>query len=224
VTSFSHRVLPVPTRQAINPDFSLDVMRISFNPPLGETFRATVLSYKSTVQLHFTATFASSSDYEAYNKEGMRLELWSDIGNASTQGWAAIAFAECQKAQIKEGGSNAETSFPLVREDGGEISPELSLSLSIPFPGETPLAYTYRLVRPSGEIQWLGHAGNNGVLVFETALSFGGGWSMLSESGEAHMWNSPGGPVDGVEVAKLKTRSGYTVWAVGMDGFVFVYF
>ena len=191
-------------------------MQISFSPTLGDTVYANTLSHKSTVQLHFTATFPLA-DYEAYCQRGLKLELWSDMNDRYR--WGARSFIECPQFSPRY---PSALQFPLVPNSidsmAGDIH-TLSLSFSVPCTGQSQMAYTYRLVHPSGEVEWLGHAGNNGNVVLNNALSFyTGQWSPCADDDEAYIWSASGMSVDYLEVAKLNTKSECTFWAFSADG------
>jgi len=197
-------------------------MHISFNPALGETVSAIVPPHRSTVQLLFTATL-SPTDYEEYSRKGLRVELWSE--SAGTQKWSALPFVEHKSPQREETLQNSAPMFSLVRGGGEDIAAHktctLFLSFSVPFPSQRRIAYTYRLVYPSGEIKWLGHTSNNGTLAFDTALSFGSGWSTrIDDNSEVHYWSAHGMQLDGVEVARLNSGLQCAILALGQDRFV----
>jgi hypothetical protein len=199
-------------------------MHFSLNPALGQSVHIAVPLNASTVQVHFTATL-SSVDYESYVQEGLTLELWSDL--ASEQGWAAMPFV-VEQGQSLPTVQNSASNFSLVHERNSETTADnthsLSLSFSQPVTGQTHFAYTYRLLYPSGDINWLGHAGNNGMLVLEPIMSFRAGWTIQSDDNGGHLWGTLGRPVDSVEIAKLNTRPAYTLWAIGKDGLVLVFY
>jgi hypothetical protein len=197
-------------------------MHISFHPPVDQTVPISVLPHASTVQLHFTATLNSQKAYDEFKRDGVRIQVWSDIpaGGREEGEWGELSFEE--GISYKEDNSLSETVSLLSEDtDRGSKGHTLCLDCTVPLFGQSRFAYTYRLVYPDGDIRWLGQFGRNGTLILEYAdlrITLGDGWRLEDEAARDYRWCNDGVPVD-VEVARLD-RKDYSVWCVGKERFV----
>lgn len=141
-------------------------MAILFSPPRGETALIKVPTHStSTVQLHFTATFGSQDDYDTAQRDGVRVELWTDIPDEDhgKGGWRAIHFQDSGSNVVKD----SDESFSFQPKASTSTSKVLHIQTSVRFSGRQRYGYTHRLVYPSGEVKWLGDYGRDGVLIVE---------------------------------------------------------
>jgi hypothetical protein len=69
-------------------------MVILFSPRQGERVTVGVPPHSSTIELHFSATFASLEDERGARLDGATIELWSDIPMAHGKAgqWGALGF------------------------------------------------------------------------------------------------------------------------------------
>ncbi|KAJ3893708.1 hypothetical protein GG344DRAFT_14246, partial [Lentinula edodes] len=85
-------------------------------------------------------------------------------------------------------------------------------------------SFTYRIVYPSGEIQWLGQFGQNGMVHINTASKNDSG--IVFEEGlvantAPFVWNTRGRQVEDLLIAQVAHPEDWSVWAVGKDRHVF---
>ena len=200
-------------------------MPILFRPQLADTVRVRAPPCDAPAQLLFTA---------AHDRRiGARLELWSNAGPDDR--WAAQPFTDPSPLSSKSAVTNALHTLPLDgASDGRELVPDntLFLLLSVPQTNRDTFEYTFRLVYPSGEVRWLGHASNNGRIVIDKsdpALLLHPAWSSQNTISTAHsrilLWrvNHDGAAADGVEVARLNPDvvRAYVVWGITINGLRF---
>ncbi|KZT06352.1 uncharacterized protein LAESUDRAFT_812934 [Laetiporus sulphureus 93-53] len=157
-------------------------MHISFNPPLGEaTSLITALcpddQLAPTEELLFRASFESQTSYEQAQKDGVRVEIWTDlpVQGCAAEEWNAIVFKTLQdfKSDVDDNGQKTFTLFPDVEQDASVgKKQENSMYAKVPvqlqgYSSGHHFSFTYRMVYPSGDVQWLGEYGRNGALVVE---------------------------------------------------------
>ncbi|EIW64522.1 uncharacterized protein TRAVEDRAFT_55431 [Trametes versicolor FP-101664 SS1] len=176
-------------------------MQLTFSPALGEqTFlkAAPLASGRSAApqSILFRATFDSRESFLKAQADGVRVELWSDVpaeGRSRGQ-WGASQFKT-----LEPGNAQAEetpTFLPRAAEEEDLPENTLFVHLRVPLGNyiDARFWFTYRLVHPSGEIQWLGEFGRNGELVVEKGLpgvDLREGWN-IAEDGTYRTHAFPG--------------------------------
>ena len=183
-------------------------MSILFHPPLANTVRLRAPPCDAPAQLIFTATFPSRQDFDQCRHTGARLELWSNAD--ADDHWVAHPFKEWSSLLSRltpPALANAIHTLPLDEDPKGAVLPDntLFVSLSAPQSNRAKFEYTFRLVHPSGEVHWLGHAYNNGIVVIDKldpALLLHPSWYGPTHS-RSLSWRANGIGVDGVEIAQL---------------------
>ncbi|KAG6902318.1 hypothetical protein C0995_001697 [Termitomyces sp. Mi166 len=193
-------------------------MHIVFKPALSETNHIPI--DEPPALLNFTATL-SVADYHELERDGSRVQLWSDIPFEGSpvpyHEWTSCDFGLKAAAGGIHLPSFQETSVGLLDDDDlpspGTII--LTLQLLVPPPGEDQrFSYTYRILHPGGEIKWLGEFGQNGTLVCEhteTILGLGTGWSRKEGM---YVWTGRSIPTD-IPVLRLANPDEYLAWTVG---------
>jgi hypothetical protein len=150
----------------------------TFNPPLARETSVPVKSddHDRFVHLSFTLLFEVGEDASG------SWELWTDIPNVNDQGelttgpgeWRAVRF-EARQPPVTVGGNaspqqdkNSITLPPTpITPPVLPVDPTLLAEMVIPAHNAS-FSYTYRRVLQSGETQWLGNGGDNGIVrVFE---------------------------------------------------------
>ena len=132
---------------------------VSFNPPLGETTILNIPFHDG--QLTFTAAVGDGElDARA------TIQIWTDIPdnsepsiNRRQQDWSPRSF------QFRQNSSVASLSIPF---------------LDFIHPSRSQFAFTYRILHPDGQVQWLGDYGKNGALIvnrYDDRLVLFGDWS-----------------------------------------------
>ncbi|KAJ7655157.1 hypothetical protein DFH06DRAFT_1201733 [Mycena polygramma] len=192
-------------------------MRIVFTPALGETVHVSSgRSRKSTTQLHFTATILDSTDYEQVASGRVKLQVWSDIGRNGEWGEAEFKPIPTPLALSE----HALSLLPASNQPNA-VENKLAIDFSVPLSDGQRFHFTYRIlpVDPSGEIQWLGHYGQNGVLVLgaHDPLILGEEWTSDRESYR----RNPDGRVHDLEVARLSHPSEYIAYPVAEHSFLY---
>lgn len=176
-------------------------MQLTFSPALGEqTFlkAAPLASGRPAApqSILFRATFDSRESFLKAQADGVRVELWSDVpaeGRSRGQ-WGASQFKTLEpgNAQAEE----TSTFLPMAVEEEDLPENTLFVHLRVPLGNyiDARFWFTYRLVHPSGEIQWLGEFGRNGELVIEKGLpgvDLREGWN-IAEDGTYRTHAFPG--------------------------------
>lgn len=184
-------------------------MRVAFNPALGETVHVSVNN--TTAELHFIAT-VSSADYEHIASGLVKLQVWSDMP-ASGRSPGEWGEAEFNPVSLL---NEQEFSLLPVDEQDELLRTTLTLDLSVPVSARRHFSFTYRLVYPTGEIEWLGAYGHNGALVLSRTDSqpvvLGQGWVVESIDSPSHRLELGENTVQDLEVAKLSHPGDYTAW------------
>jgi hypothetical protein len=192
-------------------------MVILFSPAQGERVAVGVPPHSSTIDLHFSAAFASQEDDHEANRDGVTVELWSNIPGAHRREgrWGAISFDRPT--------SDSGNGFPIIPGDTSN-SKVLHLSITIPISGRNhwEIEYTYRLVYPSGEIKWLGDYERNGVVVFERSdPDFFRGRFFDSRVREGTFSSGEDG-WDNKEFMRLSQDVDWSIYAIRQDGSVYM--
>jgi hypothetical protein len=205
-------------------------MPILFRPPLANTVRVRAPPCDAPAQLFFTATFPSRQDYDECRHTGARIELWS---NADVDDhWVARPFKEWRSRLMPPALANAAHGHTLPldedpKDDHAVLSDNaLFVSLSAPQSNRAAFEYTFRLVYPSGEVRWLGHAHNNGRVIIDksdTALLLHPSWYTTAHS-RSLSWPANGIGANGVEIAQLCPDLVRTavIWGLSNDELRFV--
>jgi hypothetical protein len=188
-------------------------MVIIFTPAQGETVAVCVPPYSSTIDVHFSAVFASQEDYNQARWDGVGVELWSNIPVGKDDRWEAIRFQWAPDHR-----HNLGACSPIIC--GMSNTKVLHLKVAIPISGRNQIEYTYRLVYPSGEIKWLGDYERNGILVFKCRdPRFVHGNFFGSHIREGTFSFGPD-KYDNKEVARLSQDVGWSIFAIREDGLV----
>jgi hypothetical protein len=184
-------------------------MMLLFSPAQGERVTVDVPPHSSSIELQFSAAFASLEDEREARLDGVKVELWSDISMAHGMGgqWGALGF-EWESNHTDSGKFLAGISEgPMV----------LYLRTRILISGRSQVQYTYRLVYPSGKIKWLGDYEHDGVLVFERKDPHGIFLGPHTGDGTFFLGQDRW---DNMEVMRLSRDIGWSIYAIREDGSV----
>ncbi|KAI0768550.1 hypothetical protein BD413DRAFT_479435 [Trametes elegans] len=178
-------------------------MPLTFSPALGEQ---TVLKVapKASDQFAaqtvlFKATFDSRESLLNHCADGIKVELWSDVpvfGRPSGE-WGAVEFGSLEpETVLPEGAQIFSPGSVEERDSGAAQENSLYIPLRVPLHDHVGarFSFTYRLVHPSGHVQWLGEYGRNGELVVEQGLpgvDLREGWN-ITEDGTYRTHAFPG--------------------------------
>lgn len=152
------------------------------NPPLGRETKVPIASSDADrfVHLHFTLTFEPAEDSTG------SWELWTDIADVNDDGHVIADPGEWRSVSFVHDSYGPHPAEEVIHQDAPSDSSRVLALPSMPLtpialPAKTGMsaemvvpaknasyAYTYRRVLTSGETQWLGNGGDNGVVrVFE---------------------------------------------------------
>ncbi|KIM85519.1 hypothetical protein PILCRDRAFT_5807 [Piloderma croceum F 1598] len=195
-------------------------MVILFSPRRGERVTMGVPSHASTIELHFSATFASLEDERGARLDGVIIELWSDIPMAHGKAgqWGALGF-EWPTDHTDDSGDGDRLG--VISKCTSPTVTVLHLRTRIPISKRNQVQYTYRLIYPSGRIEWLGGYQRDGVLVFERqdpALTRG--ISFNSHAGQGTFFSGQD-KRDNVEIMRLNQDTDWSIYAIREDGSVY---
>lgn len=196
-------------------------MQLTFSPALQEQ---TVLkaapsasgSPAVTQSVLFKATFDSRESFLKAQADKVKVELWSDIPVAgrSLGHWGASQFEvlESSGAQVEE-----THRFSAGEEEGPQEN-TLYVHLRVPLNEYigSRFAFTYRLVHPSGQVEWLGKFGRNGEILIEQGLpgvDLREGWN-IAEDGTYRTHAFPGERVLG----NLTDPEAWACWSWNPSG------
>jgi len=205
-------------------------MHVTFTPALGEVARLVTTGpfgvdgkTASAQDLVFKATFDSRESYEQAKRDGVRVEMWTDLPVLEQPGWewAALAFEEPAKAAQVHSSRKALSLVspdvrPAIHGEENALYAKLSVRLHAYTPGHQ-FSFTYRLVYPSGEIRWLGEYGHNGVLVVERGVVPAALGVHLNESWNVGSDGKAETEVAGLverEVGRLSGELNWSTWAI----------
>lgn len=208
-------------------------MHLSFEPAICQLAPLVLPIQSGDYDLRFKATFDSRAAYEQARRDGTRVEMWTDLpiaGTAYEGGWRALVFQyEDGELLIDEAAKQDESvliissgSKKTEKKRAEETSVYLSVRLSSEnitpaFPGaDVKFSFTYRVVWPSGNVQWLGEYGRNGVFLVrrgETRLHYS---RVVSCEDGLEVVSSGVGPSE--EVARLSNEFVWESWAAGKAG------
>jgi hypothetical protein len=197
-------------------------MALTFSPAL-RTTTALPVAHGGHGNFRFSASFSSRREYQKTREEGTRLEIWTNLPVGSYDGrkWHALAFAYPEVTTTGADDSkviNLATSESEQRSDG-DTTVILDLTLKNARPGAV-YSFTYRLVRASGKVEWLGAYGQNGDLVLEEkdvrlSLAHGSRYEpggILSSTSTA----------DSVLLATLEKSVDWACWSFSESGYATV--
>ncbi|KAF9073809.1 hypothetical protein BDP27DRAFT_266941 [Rhodocollybia butyracea] len=169
----------------------------------------------SSVELRFSAVL-DDDELQQLKKDGVKVQVWSDIpaGGRTEGDWGEIELHEV----VSDGSSDVSL---VTLGDDNNLNTFLSAVCSVPYPSKD-FSFTYRLVYPSGHVQWLGYFGRNGTIHFERTSSdisgvvFGEGWTTMRAP---FTWNTRGRLVEDVPIVRLVSPEEWTIWSLGKDSF-----
>lgn len=172
-------------------------------------------SVSAKATLHFTATFQSQQAYDDAKRDGMSVELWTDIpvDHRNEGDWSSMPFQEADVAS-----PDFDEGFPLLANSEASNAKTLHLRIPVPRSGRTNYLFTHRLVYPSGHIKWLGHYGHDGSLVIERSDPRFTRGTLLDKDGES-LVAGVGGWED-KEIAQLSQTFDWSIHAIQEDGYV----
>lgn len=211
-------------------------MHVTFTPALGEVARLVTTGpfgvdgkTASAQDLVFKATFDSRESYDRAKRDGVRVEMWTDLPVLEQPDWewAALAFEEPAKAGQVQSGRKvlslvSPEVHPAIHGEENALYARLSVRLHEYTPGHQ-FSFTYRLVYPSGEIRWLGEYGHNGVLVVERGVIPAALGVHLNESWNVGSDGKAETQVVGVverEVGRLSGELNWSTWAIEENRYV----
>ena len=198
-------------------------MDIAFNPPIGESIQLETSLSSETALLHFTAEL-TAHDHNKLIQDHARIQLWSDLphNGQSDDGWGALDFTYQTQLEDESSSSHKISLGSTCTILAGEKKVTLLLEVVAPlFMSRNPhFSFTYRILYPSGDIQWLGTFGRNGSLSFERSdhdlHNFGlDSWTFdKSRMARIYEIDQPVGTLP-VVVARVRDVYNYCVRAVG---------
>ncbi|RPD63219.1 hypothetical protein L227DRAFT_573050 [Lentinus tigrinus ALCF2SS1-6] len=165
---------------------------LTFSPALGSTTTLDVPPIPShgrgrSPVVYFKATFDSPESFAKAKSDGARVELWTNlpIEGSPAGEWKAVAFTELDHARSDDATAG---------EFGTLEDRTIYLRLRAPLQDQVGARFdfTYRLLYPSGHVQWLGEHDNNGVVAVKQGLpgiDLMGGWDVGSD-GAYHLGSS----------------------------------
>ncbi|OCH96659.1 hypothetical protein OBBRIDRAFT_799855 [Obba rivulosa] len=195
-------------------------MDLTFTPALCETKTVVVPPGAAGpgTELLFRATFGSRAALAQAQRDGVRVEMWTDLpveGRPAGE-WGTYPFDPLPSMQA-EGSTFSLIAPEDDTESGlGENVLHCKFRLDLSQTERTRFALTYRLVYPSGEVRWLGRFGGDTVIQIERGLpglTLYEGWSDL-EDGVAV---SKADVSEEKVVAKLHLEHKWSTWAIKED-------
>ena len=149
--------------------FTPDLYQVTVVPlsklPQGETFHT----------LTFKASFDSPAAYNEAKANGARVEMWTDLPTSKGEagGWRAIVFEYADLTKRRDQVEPKDLVFDCITFENSpspiEDNTSVYATVKVPatlVPEGSMFSFTYRVVFPSGHIQWLGAYGQNGILEF----------------------------------------------------------
>ena len=200
-------------------------MDITFNPPIGDSIQLEISFSLQTALLHFTAEL-SAHDHNKLIQDRARIQLWSDLPHngqsLSDSGWGALDLTYQTRA-MEESSSSEEISigstYPIHTSEE-KVTLFLEVAAPLPMSRNPYFSFTYRIIYPSGDIQWLGSFGQNGSLSFERSdhdlHNFGLHSWTFDKSRMAHIYEVKQPVASGtLVVARIRDMCNYCVRAMG---------
>ncbi|KAI8995378.1 hypothetical protein BD414DRAFT_239104 [Trametes punicea] len=198
---------------------------LTFSPALGEQTVlkvAPVASGRPALQsVLFKATFDDHESLVKAHADGIKVEVWSDIpvwGRSSGE-WGAFQLGTIGQGTVPAGTPTFSLDDASQADEGdNEDSKSIYVHVQAPFHEyiRARFSFTYRLVYPSGQVQWLGKFGQNGELVIEQGLpgvDLREGWN-ISDDGTYRTHAFPGERVLG----QLTDPKAWTCWSWTASG------
>ncbi|KAI0651589.1 hypothetical protein C8Q79DRAFT_45865 [Trametes meyenii] len=154
-------------------------MQLTFSPALGEQTvlkAAPAASGRSTSQsILFKVSFESRGSLLEAQRDGIKVEVWSDVpaGGRLPGEWGAVQFGTMEPGPaLRPQVAERSALHDAAEEDGLAEDRSLYAGLRVSLSDRVGarFSFTYRLVYPSGHVQWLGEFGRNGELVVEQGL------------------------------------------------------
>lgn len=194
---------------------------ITFSPALGRLSKLKITPFPPDKcdcdheeVIKFRATFDSHDSYVKAQAEGIRVEVWTNIPfpGLPPGEWGALPFARVDSVQDQ--GQNVSTQTPsLPSEEEQDMCDERTvyLNLRAPLQVGSRFQFTYRLVYPSGHVQWLNDDSGDGTLEVEQGLpgiSLGTEWETQDERYRVNSF-----PSDGV-LARVEHPDDWTIWVL----------
>ncbi|KAI0757267.1 hypothetical protein C8Q80DRAFT_1091140 [Daedaleopsis nitida] len=153
---------------------------LTFSPALGRlsTLKITPFPHDQSDGDHeevieFKATFNSHELYVKAQSEGIRVEVWTNIPfDGRPRGeWGALPLAPVESVQDRGQEVLTRTQSPPSEErQAMRDEHAMHLSLRTPLQVGSRFQFTYRLVYPSGHVQWLNDDSGDGILQVEQGL------------------------------------------------------
>lgn len=198
-------------------------MDITFNPPIGDSIQLETSFSLQTALLHFTAELPAH-DHNKLIQDRARIQLWSDLPHngqsLSDGGWGALDFMHQTQATEELSSSHKVSLGSTCLIDASEEKATLFLDVValLPMSRNLHFSFTYRIVYPSGDVQWLGPFGQNGSLSFERSdhdlHNFGLHSWTYDKLRMAHVYEVKQ-PVGTLVVARVRDVCNYCVRAMG---------
>lgn len=214
--------MTVSSTRLISPSLPifLTTMDINFNPPIGDSIQLGTSFTLQTTLLHFTAEL-TALDHNALIQDRARIQLWSDLAQSDGE-WGALDFTYQTQATDELSSSHKislGSACPILASEE-KVTLFLEVVAPLPLNRNPHFSFTYRILYPSGEIQWLGPFGQNGSLSFERSdydlHNFGLHSWTFDKSRMAHVYEVKQPVASGtLVVAKVRDLSNYCVRAMG---------
>ncbi|EMD41656.1 hypothetical protein CERSUDRAFT_110229 [Gelatoporia subvermispora B] len=192
-------------------------MHLTFTPALCETKTVVVPpgAAGSRTELLFRATFGSREALAQAQRDGVRVEMWTDlpVEGKLTGEWGAYPFdpippvpSGCSAFSLIDPQEDPEAGL-------GENVVHCKFALDLSQTDRTRFALTYRLVYPSGDVKWLGPYGGDTAIQIERGLpgmTLYEGWNDLEDG--AAVFKSDA--VQEKVAAKLHLEHKWSSWAI----------
>ncbi|KAK7058305.1 hypothetical protein VNI00_001936 [Paramarasmius palmivorus] len=212
-------------------------MAISFSPALGEAVSISVapwhISPTGLVQVRVNAR-VPVAEFRQLEERHAKVQVWSDFPHPAQRSegqWGELDFElEEEESTASQSRSSSEAHVVLGSFDKQEEADDdvirLSLKVAVPFSGQSAKQYsfTYRIVHPSGRVEWLGSFGRNGTLRLESSSLGDSSLALQGEewnlNGSTCEWNQDSSQKDSpsTQIAKVSAnQENWSVWALGRD-------
>ena len=198
-------------------------MDIVFNPAIGDSIPLETSLTSKTAILHFTAELTAHDHNQLLIQDHARIQLWSDIPHTDGQslsegGWSALDFTYKTQATKERSSSHKILLGSPIHPTEDKITLFLQVIVALPVNHIPPFSFTYRIVYSSGDIQWLGAFGQNGLLLFKRSDSdlqnLGLDSWTFDKSRMARIYEIKQ-PVAALGVARVRNVYNYCVRAIG---------
>ena len=197
-------------------------MHLKFHPALG-TPTTVHIPEVGDAHVRFTASFPSREAFTQARRDGVRVEMWTNLPVGASNGdWHALPFVFPGAADAKRDQAGPSTLVLGPQDSEYKDTPDgKDVYLDVVLPGftrGTRFSFTYRLVRQWGAIEWLGAFKQDGEIVLERSeerftlaegCSLEDGLLMRGEDAS-----------EDVPIAHLNGNMEWVCWALDHDGFV----